>query len=285
MVTMQFIEFSSLSPQAVRELAWQRARDELGVAMPFNGTRRWYLAAFNKPPEALYDDDYSIQSRKRTWEIVDMLFADGIKTVYSPMVGRALIERGPEYMAFAARALAWLADDEALRWYRERNISAAAYGDLELLPPEVAAAFERTKAATAPGAQYFVRWGIFADQPMRQIVARAMRLHERTGELPDDGLLARDYYSFGEARFARADIWIGTEQPTVYDVPLVLHGGTALYFLQFPTPYLDLPLWRRILYDYLFIRGDDESLQPDNLTSERRIIGLGERTDGNWTAC
>ena len=67
-------------------------------------------------------------------------------------------------------------------------------------------------------------------------------------------------------------------------MPLVTNGQTALYFLQFPTLYLNQRTWRRLLFDFLFVRGDEESLYPDNVSAERDIVGLGVRRDGYWVA-
>jgi hypothetical protein len=80
------------------------------------------------------------------------------------------------------------------------------------------------------------------------------------------------------------DIWVGCDQPTFFDVPFLLAGRTALYFLQFPTFFLTPRLWRRILCDWLFVRGDEEDLEALPLPGRRRLIlGLGRRREGRWS--
>jgi hypothetical protein len=127
--------------------------------------------------------------------------------------------------------------------------------------------------------RHYVRYGVFADIEIPDIIAHTLRLYQRLGKPPSEAQLLATYYG---GRPVKLNIWLGTDQPTFFDVPLVLNGHTALYFLQFPTPYMDFPLWRRILYDYLFVRGDEESLYPENVSSERLITGLGTRRNGYW---
>lgn len=280
---MTFDEFVTLAPRQMAELLTGRSTEHssaLGVAMPLNGTRRWYLAHFKKQPDELLTEDYSLQTRRGMWDLAVMLFADGVKALYMPVMGRALAERGPEYMHYAAQSLAWLATDEALDWYRQQGITAMCYGDIDILPTEVYERLAALPKLTAGGANH-LRYGVFADRSTPDLIRRTIRLHKDLGKLPTESQLLEDYYA---GPFVPAGLWIGTDQPTLFDVPLAVHGNTALYFLQFPTLFLDRARWRRILYDYLFVRGDQETLYPENLGRAGRVLGLGVRRDGYWQA-
>src|SRR5207247_5237767 len=125
----------------------------------------------------------------------------------------------------------------------------------------------------------YLRYGVIADRPQPDLISRTIQLHHRLETVPTEAQLAEDYYC---GPFIQIGMWIGSDQPTLFDVPLVTREDTALYFLQFPTLYLDQYLWRRLLYDYLYVRGDDEGLHSDDLTFERHIMGLGVRRDGRW---
>ncbi|MBN2303781.1 MAG: hypothetical protein JXQ72_04860 [Anaerolineae bacterium] len=270
---MDFNDFVTLDSHTVADLI----PAPMGVAIPFNGTRRWYMAAFNKTADEVYTDDYLIQTFRRMLEIMGMMFADGVHTIYTPVIGRDLAERGPEYMQFGAQAVANVSSDEALAWYREREVEALCYGQIDLLPDNVQQTLQQLHPL--PNPRHRLRYGVFADQPLLDIVAHANHLQEIYGDNLTADRIMTAYYG---GPVAQVSLWIGSDQPTVFDVPLVIHGNTALYFLQFPTLYLDQHAWRRLLYDSLFIRGDQETLYPDNIATEKHITGLGQRRDGYW---
>jgi hypothetical protein len=275
---MQFADFAELHPNAVASIVAEKTPQKLGIGIPFNGTRRWYLATANRQAGDLYGPDYIVQVRQRMHEIIQMIFADGIKAIYTPLIGQSLAARGAAYMTFAAKTVGALADDESIHWYCAQNIRASCYGEVVQLPADVQLRISHMTQATQHGSSY-LRYGTFADRPQPDLISRTVELYRRSSVPPTEEQLAEDYYG---GPFVKMGMWIGSDQPTLFDVPLVFGENTALYFLQFPTLYLDQQTWRRLLYDYLFVRGDEESLYPENLTSERRITGLGTRQNGYW---
>lgn len=271
---MEFSEFASLTPAALHA----HLPHPIGIAIPFNGTRRWYMRTFDKAEQDTLSDDYLNQVFGRMREVMGMMFEDGIHTIYTPIIGHDLAERGESYMQFSNAAIAKLGNDEAMHWYHANGVQASSYGQTTLLFPEVQTILKNLAERTR-STQHFLRYGVFADRPLTDIIAHVARLHTELGTPPGEKDLLASYY---DKHVIPVDIWIGSDQPTVYDVPMVIHGNTALYFLQFPTLYLDRLLWRRILYDYLFVRGDQESLYPENISLEHHISGLGIRKDGYW---
>ena len=275
---MNFSDFASLEPAAVAELVLARDK-RLGVALPMNGTRRWYVDTFHIPASMFLDhwQHYQELMLKRLLELAVMMFQDGITAFYTPLVGRAMLERGPAYMKLISEGIAVTASEASMQLYRENQIEASCYGEVSLLPEHVQNHLKRLES-TKPGMHY-LRYGVMADKSLPDLIARTVRLSQATGCPPTDAQLLADYYH-GES--VTVGMWIGSDQPTVFDVPGVVNEHTALYFLQFPTPYLDRQTWRRLLYDYLFVRGDEETLYPENISNERRITGLGMRNNGYW---
>jgi hypothetical protein len=273
---MDFATFAELDPGAVRALVQPRVS---GVAMPFNGTRRWFLATHGANTE-LYGQAYAHDSRVQMWSIIELLFDDGVRAVYTPVVGRALAERGPAYMAFVCAAVGQLADSTALERYARRQIAVSFYGETALLPPEVRDQIaEATRITHQRTPKHHIRYGVFADRPLPDFIARTVALSQQLNATPTVAQLLEAYYG-GEG--IPAELWIGSDQPSVFDVPFVVNEQSALYFLQFPTFFLDRATWRRILYDYLYVRGDEETLYSENISSERYITGLGIKHDGFW---
>lgn len=277
---MELTEFITLTSPAVHEILQQTPGHEPGVAIPFNGTRRWYMATYQKTAEEVYTQDYLDRVFHRMREVMEMMFADGVHTIYTPIVGRDLASRGENYVKFADYATGNVAQEEAMVWYLKHHVHASVYGQTDLLSSGVQKIVQNMAEKThTPQVLHYLRYGVFADKPVDDLIHRTIALYQKTGEIPTEQALLQDYYG-GPA--IPVDIWIGSDQPTVYDIPMVLHGNTALYFLQFPTLYLTREGWRRILYDYLFVRGDQETLYPDNITQQQTITGLGVRTDGGW---
>jgi hypothetical protein len=83
------------------------------------------------------------------------------------------------------------------------------------------------------------------------------------------------------------DFIIGSGQPAIWDLPLLDINKASLYFLQAPTFCLDQQTLRRILYDHLFIRVNDDEV-PTQVSKQQwqpcQILGMGEKTEMGWTA-
>lgn len=277
---MQFETFVTLGAHAVAQLVAGVYPQGMGVAVPFNGTRRWYMATFDKSPEDLLSEDYQDQVFRQLRAVVAMMFADGVHTVYTPLLGHDLAERGEEYMRFITPGLLAVCESEAMNWYAAHAVHAACYGQLALVPEDIRRELETLPARTrSTEVRHYLRYGVFADRPTGDIITRVVRWYETAGTAPSAGDLIAEYY---QGQVAPAELWIGSDQPTVFDVPLVMHGNTALYFLQFPTLYLDHRAWRRLLYDCLYVRGDQEALYTGETHYETLITGLGQREGGYW---
>lgn len=278
---IDFAQFAELDAQVVAELVADTLPEPLGVGIPFNGTRRWYMASFGARADALYTQDYLDQVFGKMREIIRMMFADGVQAIYTPIMGYDLAARGDEYMQFGLSAIAQVARPEVIDWYRAHHIDAACYGELAHLPEQVREVVTTMHALTCQDdTSRYLRFGVFADRATDPIIRLACGLRETLGVPPSASQLVQAYY---QGPVGRLGMWVGSDQPTVFDVPLVMHGNTALYFLHYPTLYLDHRAWRRLLYDVLFVRGDQETLYPDNIVTVQHISGLGIRREDGWS--
>ncbi len=277
---MNYLEFVDYPSETVRQIVQERYAHNLGIGIPFNGTRRWYLDHFQKNPDDILTSDYVIQSTRRMRQIITMMYADGVTCVYTPLLGRDLAERGAEYMDWANDSIYLLVDEEAMTWYQSNHVQVSSYGQLDILSADSQNLLENLAEVTQSStAQHYLRYGMFADQPLSIVIEKTLILADQLGRQPTSDELVEAFYSGPRVDM---QMWIGSDQPSVFDVPLVMHGATDLYFLQFPTPYLDHQLWRRLLYDILYVRGDEETLYPENISPQRFITGLGHRADTHW---
>jgi hypothetical protein len=279
---MNFDEFAGLAAGDVATLVARGMPGPLGVAVDFDGTRRWYMKTHSVGREDLYGDGYATATMREVRRVTRMIFEDGARAVYCPALSvRIEAERGPEYARFQIEKLVeQLASDEMLSWCRDLGIELSCYGATHRLPPGAREIVETLGERTRSRAKTrYMRWSVFAGSPYNDVFSRVVRLFENRGVVPTDVEVIEQYYGGPHVPLA---MWVGHKFPSVSGVPLLLNGRTSLYFLQFPTPLLDLRAWRRLLFDTLYVRGEQSSLHPDDVPSERRILGLGVRVDGCW---
>jgi hypothetical protein len=83
------------------------------------------------------------------------------------------------------------------------------------------------------------------------------------------------------------DLVVSSGQPAIWDIPLLDINKASLYFLQAPTFCLNQETLRRIFYDHLYQRVNDDDLY-DNLTNQEwediEVLGIGQRTRKGWIA-
>jgi hypothetical protein len=282
---VQFDGFADLSPVDVAALVHERMPQGLGVGIHFDGTRRWYMQSFGARPADLYTEHYVQETMRQIRRVARAMFEDGARAVYLPALGaRIEAERGPDYARFQMEGLAReLGHDEMLAFCRELDVELSCYGRVDRFGEAARALIESLPERTrTPRTRRYLRWGAFAGSPLDDVIERAIRLHRASAgtRVPRASEVIEDYY---RGPHVPLGMWIGQECPSIYGVPLLFTSRTNLYFLQFSTPYLDRRGWRRLLYDTLYVRGDQSHLatgtEPDG-GGERRVLGLGARVDG-----
>ena len=279
---MEFEQFVRLGSSDIASIVAGHFPGGLGVAVHFDGTRRWYMNKFGVDQQALYSDAYATATMREIRRVSQMIFEDGVSAVYCPALGiRIENERGPEYARFQIEKFAQqLTEPEMLDWCASLGVELSCYGATGRLPAgpreQIESLAARTRSTTT---KRYMRWSVFAGSPHNDVFGRVVKLYESSGRAPSDIEVIEQYYA---GPHIPVGIWIGHKSPAVHGVPLLVNSRTNLYFLLFPTLLIEPHAWRRVLFDALFVRGEQSSLHPDDVPSERRILGLGARVNGCW---
>jgi adenosine tuberculosinyltransferase len=275
---------------------WVRSRPEpLVVGWPSNGTRRWYMAHRRETPDA---GDYLSTIIRRQAEFHGMVLEHGVGVLLSPSFGAVNLERGAEYTRYALGGLLQIASDASYRKLFDGGVRLRFYGDYEsvLDTPEYRPMLEACHGlmdATAAGAGPLVLIGLFVDSAHDRVARLGVEFARRNGRPPDRREQIEAYYGVPVPDLS---LYVGYEQPQLFDVPLISTGLEDLYVTLNPTLDVTRRQLREILYDHLVARRTPpvnyESLPPEARESlieynERRrgmTLGLGDvdPTTGIW---
>lgn len=254
-------------------------RQKVSTAVLFiNGTRRWFMS------QNVDWANYSQITGDAQRRVSQLMYEHGVQTLIQPVLGYDLIDRGPEYLKLAIeQGLAELAADEDFReWYHKTQIRVSLYGNwaaalTDLGFAKVANLLNELIAETGHYTRYRLLLGVFADEGLDNIVSLA-RTVNRGKEL-----LTRYYGQPVEP----INLIIGSGQPAIWDLPLLDINKASLYFLQSPTFCLDRDILRRILYDHLYERVNDDELNDSlhgQTWGDAKVFGIGRRTRNGWVA-
>jgi tuberculosinol/isotuberculosinol synthase len=292
---MPIEEFQRLPAESVAGLV--RREGPRVCVFPINGTRRWF--ALEHPQEAATGsiEAYFRIAGQRFIELYRLFFDHGVDTLLTPIFGPELLERGEDYQRMMVPALLWFAQNKRfLDFYDSYDVRVRVYGDTTryLASTPYAPALDAYAALaqrTADHQRHRLFIGVCAHDATESVAEFAVRFHQQQGRLPDKREIVKAYY--GEY-VEPADIFIGFDRPTVFDMPLVATGNENLYFTVSPSPYLSARTLRMILYDHLYGRQVDESSYAA-LSSEiwdqmgafyhanlDGILGVGRKLGGIW---
>lgn len=258
---------------------------------PFNGTRRWFLGHRRVRP-----GDYLPTLVRRQAELHRMILDHGVAAIVAPSFGELNLRRGKKYARHALAGLLCIPQDDVYRALFERGVRLRFYGDYRevLTGPEyrpMLEACDEAMALTAGGNGPLVLIGLFADNPYETIARLAVELYERDGRPPDRAALVEAYYG---APVPDLSFYVGFEQPQLFDVPLLTTGHEDLYYTLNPTPEVDGPQLRAILFDHLVSRRTPKVSYEDlpeeaqlgliEEGSRRATVGLGrmDPLSGLW---
>jgi len=262
---------------------------------PINGTRRWFM--IEHPAEAAQDfmSAYFRIAGQRHVELYRLCFDHGLDTLLTPIFGPELLERGEAYQKMMVPALLWFAQDSHfLEFYDAYDVRVRVYGDTERYlrntPYEPAlAAYDELARRTAHHHTFRLFFGVCAHDAAETVAELGVRFYQQHGRLPDKREIVEAYY--GEW-VAPADLFIGFDRPSAFDMPLVAIGREDLYFTVSPSPYMDAQTLRAILYDHLYARKVDEHYDdPATLRqmgdfyalNRHHVLGIGRQAgDGRW---
>jgi tuberculosinol/isotuberculosinol synthase len=239
-----------------------------------------------------FPEDYLRIAGRRHIELYKLIFDHGIETLVTPIFGQDILERGEGYNRLLKQGSTWFAQDEDfLRFYDEYDVRVRVYGEttrfLQDTPYAHAVdAYEELMQRTVSHRSHSLFFGVCAHDPAQTVADIGVRFREQHGRLPDKREIIEAYY--GEY-VKPVDLFIGSDRPAAYDMPLIATGSEDLYFTVSPSPYLDSHTLRKILYDHLYARRvDDDSY--DQLSANdwramadfyalnrRSVLGLGRK--------
>ncbi len=266
---------------------------------PINGTRRWFMLEQPAAQDQDFASAYIDVITRRHIALYQLFFEHGLDTLLTPCFGPDLIERGPEYMQMAAEGLARLVrHTDFLAFYQAQGVRVRFYGDyrryFDATPyAYLSDMFDELTAQTAAHERYRLFFGLFAHDASERIGELAIRHHAQHGCPPDKRALVELYY--GEY-VGPANLFIGFDRFSAFDMPLIATGNEDLYFTVSPSPYMTERQLRDILYDHLYARHADEpeyeEMTPQDWAMMRDFyhanrectLGVGKRQgqDGFW---
>ena len=284
-------EFLEKSTRDIADIV--RDRGPHVCVFPINGTRRWFLLEKGSSASEMDAEDLVAATANELRRLVAILFDHGVDTVLTPVYGRDLVaERGSVYHQLAKQGLRLLTERRFRAFYAEEAVRVRFYGDYERDfedEPELLRTLHETEDATADYTHHRLFYGVCGESAVRPITERAATLGRSLSH--EEAIEA----FYGEP-VALADLFIGFDAPTAFDMPLLDKGGVDLYFTRSPSPYLDQTALRAILYDWIFVRStipaDYSGLQPSDWASmrayyrksRRDVIGMGRKRNGIWYA-
>jgi adenosine tuberculosinyltransferase len=258
---------------------------------PLNGTRRWFLLEKQPDPNKNQADSLVTSTGYALQRVVGLLFDHGLDTVLTPVYGKDLVaERGSQYHKLAKQGLWLLTEASFQAFYDAQGIRVRFYGEYETVfadDPTLLETLLKTEQRTAHHTDHRLFYGVCGESAVRTITARAVELGR---EISHQEAIEAFY---GES-VKLADLFIGFDAPTAFDMPLLDSGGVDLYFTLSPSPYVDQIVIRTILYDWIFIRSDTKTDYSDLTTSDwtymreyyqhhrREVVGMGLRRNGIW---
>jgi hypothetical protein len=224
------------------------------------GSSRWYFLEYGEF-SAGYDSaeqfaDYSLKGLHRTVEIADLMFQDGLRTLFVVGVMPDQRMRSARYSANLGQSLRMIAGEEARQLYADHQIGVMFRGAWKQVfeQLEIADMYETCKRLELQTTAENDRWMIWLseEEPLPPGVAPFLveRLQE-SGQVPDRAELSQAYYG---RPLRHVDIFISHNKPTLHSqLPALLTVGD-LYYMAVPNYYLNKTHWRSILYDHLFAR-------------------------------
>lgn len=265
---------------------------DAAVTLATSGTSRWYFLEHGDA-RAGYDtrqqfEDYGRHVIRRVLEMADMIFADGVRTLFIVGFGGGQARRDAHYRENMRWSYEMLVDEHTRRIYDGYDTGVLFRGDWggifgELDAVDLSAQFARIEEETADRARWLV-WFVPDAHIPPGVVPLVQRRLEETGQPPSRQEMAAAYYG---RPLDRVDILIGNNKPVLAGVCPPLLTLRDLYFTVSPITYLERPQWRHVLYDHLFNRQGHfrrfKTMQPEALEEMRAfyhahrgdILGLG----------
>jgi hypothetical protein len=228
--------------------------------------------------------EYGRRVIDRVVDIADMMFSDGIDTVFVVGFGGGQGERNIEYRQIMTWAYKLLIDDVTRTLYSEHDIHVRFRGDWaglfqRLGAEDLGPQFQDVEQRTSDERERWLIWFVSDEIIPKSLLPLVAESIEKTSSMPSRAALCEAYY--GRA-LEHVDIFISNNKLSVAGMrpPLMTLGD--LYFTVAPTLYLNRKQWRHILYDHLFARRghyrDYRTLQPEVFEEMRSFYQVNLET-------
>jgi len=282
-------EFRAWSHERVRSVIGDKA-----LILSPGGSSRWYFMEHGNPQDGYLNAEEFSRYSKITLEVVlniaQMMFMDGVNTVYSIAFTPQFDKRDDKYLKMMAYGLTLMASPEILEIYQKYDMKVSFRGTWETAlahygSTSVYNQFTDITSRTQNNTGGHLVWCI-QDKPIPDsLIPVVQRSLNETHQMPEHETLARAYYG---SDFIQPDIFIGNNKPSIGGQLPPFLMPSDLYFTVSPTLYLNQNSWRDILHDHLFARRvayrDYQEMNPSafdelrNFYREHRmdIMGVGK---------
>ena len=235
------------------------ARDKSAV-LALGGTSRWYFLEHADVSDG-YDHPerfrhYGRLVMRRIAELADMMFADGISTVFVVGFVGKQGARTEEYNHNMTWAYEMLADQPSQELYSQYQMGVLFRGGWQGLfedlgAPDLMEQFRHLEQQTAKQRERWLVWFVRDDLVPSSLMPLVTDCLKETGKLPERSVLSEAYYG---RPLDTVDIFISNNKLSIKEMCPPLMTLSDLYFTVSPTLYMDHRQWRGILYDHLFAR-------------------------------
>jgi hypothetical protein len=295
-------EFLRLPDTEISALIRQQGRPQVGIFVP-DGNRRMTLALSHEPPGSeRFFQKYVELTTQFFQQNLEVFFSHGLENLIVPLISPSVLNREPRYqdLSLLQGLKIILQREDWLAFYQKHGIRIFSYGHLNHLAGHglsvVCEWLDDLKQQTAGNQRHQLFLGFLAptgfDAEQTRLVLNFFRKNncapnrdEQVSEIYGANIPAADFFIMS-TKFAG----LGALPP------LLFNEKTQLYFLVAPGVFaLTRDVFRRILFDYLFLRqpsarmqypGDTQKDVPalaDYYNSHQKtILGIGKRIGEFW---
>jgi hypothetical protein len=265
---------------------WLRSIDPaVAVAIPVNGTRRWWrLSRGGRPALPNPVDElnaYLLAAQDQLLATQRLILEHGVAAIITPVMGGRLIaRRDAAYAQAVFSSLKLLVRPEVLEFYRAIGTRMCFYGDYPRVLSENGAGdllpqLEQAVAQTAGNGNRLVLYGLWAHDTVTAATSCAIAFYQAHGRAPSREDLIEAYYG---TPVPLPRIYIGVGKTKVYDIPLLESRRMSLYYAAAPTLDLKAGTLRAMLFDTLVARlakeQDALKLSADEFDRLQRYVNL-----------
>ncbi|KTC98008.1 Diterpene synthase [Legionella erythra] len=286
---MDYNRFMSLENNEIAEIVKENGPKV--CVFPINGTRRWFTLEFSNVGPDNYFKEYLNQTLHNHLYLYRLLYDHGIDMLVTPEMGTDTLKRmlaDDQYGDLMYEGIHHFTSDAYLNFFDRYDIKVNFYGaykeSLKNTKYEtIFTLFEKISEHTKDHTQRKLFMGFFAGDYLDCITKFSCDFYSKNNQYPSKQDLIKFYYGddVGEA-----DLFIGFDHFTAFDMPLIATGNEILYFMISPSPYMTSTTLRKILYDFIYnrsINDDYRDLSTDSLNKIREfyqvnrdnVLGIG----------